>query len=151
MVFRNEIRAEVEIDATAQEVWDVLTDFPAHPEWNPGMEKIEGEPVVGSRLAISFALTSGRRIVMKPRVVVAEPGRELRWLGRLVLPGIFDGEHRFEIHERTPGRVTFVQGERFRGVLVPFMRTMIERDTMATFRAVNQALAARVAAQRITA
>ncbi len=30
----------------------------------------------------------------RPTVLVAEPNRELRWLGRLFMPGPFDGEHR---------------------------------------------------------
>ena len=84
MAFTKEIRTETEIDATAQEVWDVLADFPRHPGWNPGMESIEGTPVAGERLAVTFAMPTGRRIVMKPRVLVAEPGRELRWLGRML-------------------------------------------------------------------
>jgi len=150
-MFRNEIRTEIEIDATATEVWDVLTDFPAYHGWNPGTATIEGEPAVGARLAVSMKLASGRGIVMKPRVVASDPGRELRWLGRLLVPGLFDGEHRFEIHEREPGRVTFVQAERFRGLSVPILRRMIEVDTVATFRAVNEALAARVASRRVTA
>jgi len=37
-----------------------------------------------------------------------------------------------------------VQSERFRGLLVPFLRKLIEVDTAATFVAVNEALAARV-------
>ncbi len=89
-----------------------------------------------------------RTIRMRPTVLVAEPGRELRWLGRLFVPGLFDGEHRFEIREARSGSVRFVQAERFRGVLVPFMRSMIEVDTLSMFERVNQALADRVAAQR---
>jgi hypothetical protein len=81
---------------------------------------------------------------MRPTVLVAEPRHELRWLGRLLLPGIFDGEHRFEIHETAPGRVTFVQSEEFRGVLVPFLRSMIEGNTLSMLQRVNADLAARV-------
>jgi hypothetical protein len=150
MAFTNEIRTEIEIDATAQEVWDVLVDFPRHPEWNPGMEKIEGTPAPGERLAVTFSMASGRTIVMKPHVLAAEPGSELRWLGRMFVPMVFDGEHRFEIHERAPGRVTFVQGERFRGLLVPFLRKLIEVDTVENFHRTNDALAARVASLRAT-
>ena len=149
MAFTKEIRTETEIAATAQEVWDVLADFPRHPGWNPGMESIEGTPVAGERLTVTFAMPTGRRIVMKPRVLVAEPGRELRWLGRMFVPMLFDGEHRFEIHERAPGRVTFVQGERFRGVLVPFLRKLIDVDTVENFHRTNAALAARVASLRV--
>jgi hypothetical protein len=148
MVFRNEIRSEVEIEGTADEVWAVLADFAAYGEWNPGFARIEGRPEAETRLRITFALNGGRTMTMRPTVIVAQPGRELRWLGRLFLPWVFDGEHRFELHEGEPGRVRFVQGERFRGLLVPFLRRMIEVDTLATFERVNTALAARVAELR---
>lgn len=144
MMFRNEIHSETRIDGTAAEVWAVLSDFADYPAWNPGMQKVEGAAEVGTRLSIVFALNGGRTMKMQPTVLVSDPGHELRWLGRLLLPGIFDGEHRFEIHEDEPGRVRFVQGERFRGLLVPFLRKLIEVDTAATFVAVNEALAARV-------
>jgi hypothetical protein len=147
---RDEIHTETTIEGTAAEVWAVLSDFGSYGEWHPAMQ-IEGEPVAGSRLRISFALDGGRTMTMRPTVLVADPDRELRWLGRLLLPGLFDGEHLFTIEEREPGRVRFVQSERFRGVLVPFLRRMIEVDTVATFHAVNAALATRVAELRARA
>lgn len=147
-MLRNEIRTETTIRGTADEVWSVLTDFRRYGEWHPSTAELEGRAEVGSRLRVVFSLNGGRRITMRPTVLVAEPGREFRWLGHLLVPGLFDGEHRFEIHEDEPGVVRFVQGERFRGLLVPFLRRMIEVDTVATFRAVNEALARRVAEQR---
>jgi hypothetical protein len=149
-MFRNEIRDEIEIEATGDEVWDVLVDFARYPEWNPVME-IEGRPTADARLVVSFARPSGRRFVLKPHVLVADQSRELRWLGRMFVPGLFDGEHRFEIRETKPGRVAFVQGERFRGLAVPLLRKLIEVDTVANFRRSNEALAARVAALRVAA
>src|SRR5512134_271355 len=143
MRFRNEIRSEAMIEATGNEVWAVLADFGSYGEWNPGFRSIEGRAAVGEKLDIAFALTSGRTMRIRPTVLEAEPGRELRWLGRLLVPGLLDGEHRFEIQEAGPGRVRFVQGERFRGMLVPFLRSMIEVDTVAMFERVNEALAAR--------
>ena len=147
MGFRHEIRTETQIDGTADEVWAVLTDFGSYGAWNPGMEDIQGEAKAGTRLTIRFSLNGGRTMTMKPTVLVAEPGRELRWLGRFLIPGLFDGEHRFEIVETAPGRVTFVQGERFKGLLVPFLGKLFV-DTAATFAKVNEALARRVAARR---
>ncbi len=147
-MFKNEIRSEAMIDATGEEVWSVLADFGSYGEWNPGFASIEGQARVGAKLDIAFSMKGDRTMRMRPTVLVADPGRELRWLGRLFMPGLFDGEHRFEIHEDAPGRVRFVQGERFRGLLVPFLHSMIEVDTLATFERVNAALAARVAELR---
>jgi hypothetical protein len=148
MAFHNEIHSEATIEASADEVWAVLSDFDSYGEWNPGMQSVQGEAVAGTRLTIRFALNGGRTMTMRPTVLVAEPGRELRWLGRLVMPGLLDGEHWFTIEERELGRVTFRQDERFRGLLVPFLRKMIEVDTLATFHEVNEAVARRVAELR---
>jgi hypothetical protein len=148
MPFRNEIRSEVTIDATAEEVWAVLADFGSYDEWNPSFVSIDGRAEAGTKLDIVFSLKGDRTMRMRPTVLVAEPGRELRWLGRLFVPGLFDGEHRFEIRADEPGRVRFVQGERFRGLLVPFLRSMIEVDTLAMFDRVNAALSSRVATMK---
>ena len=151
MAFRNEIHSEVTIEASADEVWAVLSDFASYEAWNPSMKSMQGEATVGTRLTIRFALNGGRTMTMRPTVLVAEPGRELRWLGHLLMPGLFDGEHRFTIEEREPGRVTLHQDERFRGLLVPFLRKFIEVDTLTTFHAVNEALAHRVVERRASA
>ena len=150
MGFRNEIRSETQIAGSADEVWAVLSDFGSYGEWNPGMEDVRGEAKVGTRLKIRFTLNGGRTMTMKPTILAADPGRELRWLGRLLIPWVFDGEHRFEISEESPGHVIFVQGERFKGLLVPFLKKMIEVDTASTFVKVNEALALRVVALRTT-
>ena len=57
----------------------------------------------------------------QPTVVVFNPNMELRWIGHLLMPGIFDGEHRFAIEPIGAERVRFVQEERFTGLLVPFL------------------------------
>ena len=73
MAFHNEIHSEATIEASADEVWAVLSDFGAYGEWNPGMHSVRGEAVVGSRLTIRFALNGGRTMTMRPSVLVAEP------------------------------------------------------------------------------
>jgi hypothetical protein len=78
--------------------------------------------------------------------LVAEPRRELRWLGRLFVPGIFDGEHIFRIEPLEHGRSRFVQAERFSGVLVPLLRKTLEQ-TRHGFEAMNEALRQRAEAE----
>ena len=59
----------------------------------------------------------GRRPrTLKPVVKVAEAERELVWLERLLVPGLFDGEHHLRI-ERADGGCVFVQEELFRGAV----------------------------------
>jgi hypothetical protein len=85
----------------------------------------------------------GRKpMTFRPTVRVAEPGHELRWLGRVLIPGIFDGEHAFIIEERQGG-CRLRHEETFRGLLVPAFGAMLD-DTEKGFIAFNAALKQRV-------
>ncbi len=138
-----ELHTEIEINAGAEKVWRVLADFAAYPQWNPFIKSISGELAVGARLSVTLQPPGGRAMTLSPRVRCADVGRELRWLGRVLLPLVFDGEHRFVL-EPVNGKTRFVHSERFRGMLVPFFRRMLTVDTRAGFVAMNEALKARV-------
>ena len=97
-----ELTTEIEFEGTPEEVWDVLVDLPAYGEWNPFMKKIEGEPKTGAKLEVRMEPEGERAMTFRPTVLTAEPGRELKWLGHLLVPGIFDGEHRWLIEETGP-------------------------------------------------
>ena len=147
-----ELTTSIEFDATPKEVWAVLADLPAYGAWNPFVTEIAGELRPGARLRVHLSPAGERGIDLRPTVLVAEPERELRWLGRLLMPGIFDGEHVLEIQQVRPGRVRFLQHERFRGVLVPLLwKKLRDGGTAKGFVAMNEALAARVAARRFKA
>src|SRR5918999_2074632 len=113
-----ELTSSVEIGASARRVWDILTDFGSYPDWNPFITSASGEAERGATLEIRIEPPEGRAMTFKPRVLEATPERELRWLGRLFLPGVFDGEHSLRIEPIADERVRFVQSERFDGILV---------------------------------
>src|SRR5689334_7687983 len=91
----------IEIDATPAEVWAILTDTALFPTWNPFIRRLEGELRPGTRLSVAIHPPGRRSSTFRPTVLAAEPGRELRWLGPVLIPGIFDGEHSFHL-ERVP-------------------------------------------------
>jgi hypothetical protein len=134
------LHTEIEIDAPAERVWRVLTDFAAYPEWSPFVRRAEGEVTVGARLQVSIEPPGGRGMSFRPTVLVAAPDRELRWLGRLWVPGLFDGEHAFVIEPLDEGRVRFIQRERFGGLLVPVLSKMLDGATRRGFGEMNLAL-----------
>ena len=140
----HEIQAEIAIASTPERVWSILTDFSAHSSWNPFIRSIEGVVEKGKRLTVSIQPVGGKAMTFRPTVLVATPNVELRWLGHFLFRGVFDGEHYFQIVPSTLGRVRFVQGEKFRGVLVGLAKTSFDRGTRAGFVAMNQALKARV-------
>jgi hypothetical protein len=117
------LTTKIEIEAAPEAVWAVLSDLPSYPSWNPFIREASGTLAAGERL-----------------------DSELRWLGRLVVRGVFDGEHRFAI-EPTAGGSRLVQEERFTGLLVPFLARGLRRGTLPGFERMNEAVKERVEAQ----
>jgi hypothetical protein len=140
------IRAEIEIGAPPDVVWDVLTDTAAYAEWNPFLVHVDGPLAVGERPRIRFSPPGGKAMTMRPRVLVADAPREVRWRGHLGIPGLFDGEHIFTVEAVGAGRTRLVQREEFGGILVPLTGKLLRR-TEDGFRAMNEALRERAEAR----
>jgi hypothetical protein len=138
-----ELRREIEIDAPPERVWAVVTDFAAYSEWNPFIRSISGELHEGAKLEVRIEPPGARAMTFKPTVRAVEGSRELRWLGRLLLPGVFVGEHSLRIDPLDGGRSRFVQSESFSGLLVGLFKGTLAK-TEAGFEQMNTALKARV-------
>jgi hypothetical protein len=138
------IHTEIDIEAPDAQgrAWRTLLDFPAYPAWNPFIRRIEGEPCLGARLRVEIHPPGGKPMTFSPTVTKLVSGTELRWLGRLVLPGLFDGEHCFILERFLPDRVRFFQREKFRGVLVGLAGGTLDK-TERGFEEMNRALKAR--------
>ena len=136
---RIEIVTEVKIDATPAQVWSLLGSPESYRDWNPFIVAMEGQLAEGVTLVNTMRPEGGNEMTFRPIVLEAEPDRELRWLGRLFLPRIFDGEHYFILDEHGGG-TRLVHGERFHGVLLWFIDASRFR---ADFERMNAALKAR--------
>jgi hypothetical protein len=140
------IETEIDIAAPVSRVWNVLTDFSAYPDWNPFITDITGELRVGARLRVRIQPPGRRAIMFRPVVLTALPNLQLRWLGRLPMPGLLDGEHSFRLSEKGL-TCRFYQSERFTGVLVPLMGQGLWTATERGFDEMNAALKTRVEAK----
>lgn len=143
MSIMKDLETSITLSATPQQVWAVLMDFENYPEWNPFI-KIEGRPVVGSQLKNTMTLEGRSPQVFKPTVLVVKEAEEFRWLGKLFISGLFDGEHYFRLEPIDDHTTRLVHGEHFRGILVGLLMRMIGEDTRAAFERMNTALKERV-------
>jgi hypothetical protein len=141
--FRWYIATSVEIDAPPARVWEVLVDLPAYAEWNPFIVEAAGRVAVGETLSLRMALPGRDPMTIEPRLLAVEPARELRWKGRLLVPGLFDGEHSFVLTPLEGGRTRLDHSERFAGLLLPLAKPLIHDDTAEAFRLLDTALAQR--------
>jgi hypothetical protein len=136
------IHTEIGIERPAAAVWAILADIDSWPEWNP-FAKARGRLAVGERLEVEIRPPGQRPMTFRPTVVKLDPGVELRWLGHLGVPGIFDGTHGFRIEPAGAQSCRFAQFEAFKGVLAGPLLWLAGDATRRGFEAMNAALKAR--------
>jgi len=72
------LTTEVEIDASAREVWDVLADFEGYSQWNEWLPVLHGEAVEGGR-ANGKVWLDGKLRRARHRVLEVDAPRTLCW------------------------------------------------------------------------
>lgn len=132
---KKEIKTSIIINASPAKVWSILSDFPAYPKWNPFIKSVEGIVSQGSSIIVKV-----EEMIFKPTVLSFRKEKELRWLGRVLIPGLFDGEHSFALEELSNNQVKFHHSEKFSGLLVGLMAKKLETETKPGFCAMNEAL-----------
>jgi hypothetical protein len=133
------IETGIGIEAPAQRVWDVLTDFAGYARWNPVLIDVEGPLVPGAGLRLKtvhspgFAPTDGRVTLVEARFP------EMRWEGGHPDPFVLKGVRIFRCD--ADGHVCrFRQAERFSGASAERLLMDYGARIEANFRRFNEAL-----------
>ena len=140
---KHALHTDIEIDATPEAVWNILTDLDGYADWNPFITSATGTVAVGERLVNRMRPPGGREMPLKPTVTAVEPEATFEWLGHLGVSGVFDGRHRFELEQTPSGGTRLKHSEFFSGALVRPMRNWLDTKTRNGFIAMNEALKAR--------
>ena len=135
-----EIKTTILINATPNKVWNILTDFNAYPNWNPFIKSISGAVKIGQKIKVEIAPPDAKKMIFKPEVLILENNKHFSWIGHLLFPGIFDGQHHFELIDNGDGTTTFNQSERFTGILVPLFKSQLNNNTARGFNLMNEKL-----------
>ena len=135
-----ELRTSIEIHAPEEKIWKILTNFSAYPEWNPFIRSLTGEVKEGGKFKVVIQPPDSGAMTFKPTCLKFSPAKELIWLGHLGIPGLFDGEHIFELSKTSTGKTLFIQRENFKGILVPLFWKQLNTKTRRGFELMNEKL-----------
>jgi hypothetical protein len=136
---KKDIRTEIEINASPEKVWQILSDFEIFPAWNPFVIKVSGKPKVGEVLQIEVQLPESRLLKFTPTVLKADPNKELRWVGTMSL-NAFCGEHFYQIEKLGDDKIRFIHGEHFSGWMVGLIWIMFGKKIEKGYGLMNVAL-----------
>ena len=131
------VSAAIEIAASPEHVWAVLSDLASYPQWHPVFTEASGQLTAGNRISLtSTRQETGRSMTAKVKVLTAEPATELRWVSSVL--GFMTSERSFTL-SRTSGGTLLVQTGTYRGYFARFPPKTISR-IQASFEAINEAI-----------
>lgn len=121
------IDTSISISAPPERVWHVLTDFSAYGEWNPFFIAVTGIAQSGMELSLRTKLFErSKPRDFKVTVRTANAPRELVWSGGLVLRGIMDGVHGFEL-DAVDGGTNVRHYEQLSGAAIPVLSPLVTK------------------------
>ena len=77
------ITTHLTVNASAEDVWQTLTDLAGYRTWNPFITAAAGTLAVGERLDLTIQPPGGRAMAFRPWVTadIERHGPATRWLG----------------------------------------------------------------------
>lgn len=108
--------AETTINASADDIWRILTDGQAYPEWDPGMVRVEGAFAPGEKISFFTKLSPDRAFPVT--VTGFTPSKKMVLTGGMPL-GLFKSERTHSLTAEGDGRTRFTTREEFSGPLLP--------------------------------
>ncbi|CAG5080682.1 SRPBCC domain-containing protein [Parvicella tangerina] len=129
-----EILTEIQINASPERVWEILTKTEDYPNWNPFVKSVTGQLKKGEKITVKLL-----GMTFKPVVQEVNVNQSFSWIGKLGVKGIFDGHHQFELAPNNAGTL-FIHKEYFNGLLTKWFMRKKADETKAAFEAMNNAL-----------
>jgi hypothetical protein len=138
--FNRSIETSIVIERSPDQVWAAIAEIDQYANWSPFIKSIEGELKIGEQLEVLIMPEGKDGMKFTPEVLVADTNRELRWIGKLGVHGVFDGEHYFILEKLDDNQTRLLHGEEFSGFLAPIIWSLIADSTLKGFTNHNQSL-----------
>jgi hypothetical protein len=112
-------RVEVNILASTEIVWSLLTDAKGFPRWNSTVTRIDGDIRDGERLRLHVPGTSR---TFTPKVSAVASARGMIWSDGI--SGVFKGVRTFQLRPRNAASIDFAMEEQFSGLVFGLTKRM---------------------------
>jgi hypothetical protein len=140
-MFSFDIKTTIDIEASASEIWQALTELDAYQQWNPMLQNVRSELTPGATVGFEVLREGKKPLKLKARITRADEGAALVWKGGSV--ALVRGEHYFRIEPLNDGHCRFHHGEHFAGTLIPLLSPTLKK-ARSQYESMNEALKHRV-------
>lgn len=136
-----EIRKDIVINASKEQVWHTIIDFRNYKRWNTQLSFLGGEVKPKGKLHLKLSIKGSDPYEFKPVISHWEENKQFAWLAITGVSSVFDGEHFFEIKELENGKTLLVNREEYKGILSFIMKNLpMMKEAPAGFEKMNEEL-----------
>ncbi len=131
------VYTSIVINATLEQVWEVLTDFSTMPSWSSSFQGLQGDTSDGGQANALF-LMEGNPIPF-PHRLIWEEGKRFGWSDEILFaPGVVD-YHLYAV-EPCGDQTLFIQTDDFTGTNQMFPPQALATILLDTYQAFNREL-----------
>lgn len=145
---QHHVHTDILINATASEVWDVLSDFKSMPSWSTTFQGMVGDIRDGGQVTVTYKFPD--RVAEIPHTISYKEGVGYGWADPFGFAPEMADNHVFEIEEISDCLTQFKQYDTFTGVGAEgseITTAFISQDAMGVYRIFNAELKAAVEAK----
>ena len=117
LIGKKSVHSKISINATPNQVWEVITNTAQYNEWNSVMLLLEGSIKEGNLVKYRFMQEEGKQYDIPIRVKKIIPSSLLNQGGGTF--GIITFDHTYSLEEKE-GKTELIIHEDYQGVFVPF-------------------------------
>lgn len=141
-----EVYTEIEIDASPEKVWSVLTNFDRIDEWSPTLKGVRGELKDGAKVECDYFWNG--KLNKLSHTLIVEEGVMFGWSDNFA--PLAKDRHIFEVTPIDGGqRTLFMQTDKVTGLLGRIIGKSFTKQMLETYKVFNQRLKERVEKQEI--
>lgn len=116
------VKAEIEIDAPPERVFDILTDLDRYEEWNPFTPSIKSTLEIGAAVRMRVRLLEGKRLFRQVEYVTAnERPRKLCWGANIPLRPLIRADRCQTLEALELDRTRYICTDEISGWLTPIV------------------------------
>lgn len=135
-----ELKTEIHISSSPGKVWEVLMDLPNWKNWNPIVNKIEGQLEIGQELSITMSDKKGNDGKnYKSTITAVEEGKRFSFIGVMMAKFLFSAERIIELKANGEG-THFTQVEIYNGLMVPLFWKKLSEHAHPMLTSMNEGL-----------
>ena len=140
-----DVNTRIVIQASPAQVWGVLNDFAAYPEWNPHLRALAGQPTPNSRTRMAEIFADGGMAERDIQMKSMARDYEFIWEGDIApLPRLLTAKRKLIMTPDPQGGASLRHEIEFRGYLAgPLMQGLFDRYARA-MQQMNAALQRRL-------